>query len=498
MLMMLQNTPRRVRAHRAASPVHVLALVLCVALALHAFSTPAQAQSAPATHTLEIAIEVRMPQPQAFFVLIRQAPPISVERLPPHLRPAWIRARRASEGVIVRQRARMVATRALAERRRAIDDAPEAARDGLRTQLSQERQRLDAEYADVDVLERMEGQRLRQALAQARRSSREHGLGQLALAELELQCANFDYTRALDHYELQLEAGDEADEPPDHPSFEPVLLPAARAARRLHGDWRAWALYLHAYASAELGDEVGAVADYREILAMPWSPVHAEVAFRLGEAAYEVGDWQAAATYYRRALPDLRYGSLAAYKLAWAELRAENWAEARDSAVELLDEPDEIGDEAWRSILPRSLARLADYDGSSLPASVSAPQRAATLLALSKLLLDSAGDVEASRRALDASVRAHANGDEVASLRRRIDDSSSDRSRIERWVYSTVWRCAPGYRLESFVASGRFNASSIGFSEVRDAGAASTCLEQYFSAPPRRGAAFRVQVQRAR
>ena len=475
-----------------ASMYRVLAFVGAAALLV---APPSRVSAQPA---LDFAVEVNPPRPEAFFILNRSPlPSVTVERLPAHLRAAWVRAREATDRVMARHRARMQAMRPFAERRRAADRAPAERQEALHRAISDERLRVAAQFEDIAELGRQEEHELRSALVLARRSHAEHGLGQLALAELELRCAALDFANAYEAYDQQLEAGHEGPEPPENPSFERVLPAADRAAARLRGRWRASALYLHAYASLELGDGAGANARLRTLFAMPDTPLHAEGALRLGEAAFQQGSWQEAAQYYHQALGEPRFQRIATYKLAWAELRAGRWAEARDAASELVAGQHEFGDEARRVLLPRALARISDHQGASLPSSMAPAHRAHVLVALSELLLRT-GDTPASRDALDAAEGVGADAGLVASHRRLVDLPETDRRRLERWVRSTVWRCAPGTTLESFSASGRFSSSSAGYGEVVGGDAIRSCLEQNFGALPRRGASFRVDVRRRR
>lgn len=474
-------------ASKAAWPAFVLAAWLGVASA-----APVAAQA-----PMQVAVEVRVPRPNAFFVLSR-APEasIAVERLPAHLRASFARSRRVTARLRSRYRARMLAMRALDERSRGAGHDAAPGSPAVQQARRSERRRLAEEFADIDSLERQERRLLRAARLQARRCSPTHGLGQLALAELEFASAAADFIEAMETYERELDAGREPADPPEHPSYGAVLPAAERAAGLLRGRWRASALYLHAYASLELGAEVGAVASLQALLAMPDGPLHAEAALRRGELAFEAGDWPLAARHYHRALAEPRLQRIATYKLAWAELRAGRWAEARDAAVELVDDDHEPGVEARRVLLPRALARVADHEGDTLPPGVPPEHRAAVLLALSELLLDQLGDVAASRVALEAAASAGADVGQVTARRQTLDRLVTDQRRLERWVRSTLWECAPGATLLSFSATARFSGSAIGYVEVLDAGPAQPCLEQRFSNAPPGGAVLRVDVAR--
>lgn len=454
---------------------------------------------AAAEEPADIVVERRMPRPNAFFIINRAPlPEVTVERLPAHLRVSWARARRATRRLRARQRARVAATRPLERRWAAIEAAPDERQAGLRRALRAEQERVAHEFADVEGLAQLEQRLLRAALVQARRSSVEHGLGQLALAELELACAQLDFAVAFEDYERRLEAGEDPPEPPEAPNVAGVLAPAQRAAERLEGRWRGAALYLHAFVSLELGDEATAARQLERLLALPAGRLHGEAALRLGELAFEELRWAAAASHYRRALGSTEHQAIATYKLAWAELRAGRWAEARDAAAEFVEDEHELGNEARRELLPRALAHMGDHEGASLPAAMSEVRRASVLLALAELLFDVVGDVEASRGALESAAAHGADVEALTSLRGRLARSQVDGRGDERWVRTTLWHCASGSGPLGFSATARRSGGSLGYVGVEGGGEVTACLLSRFGTSARRGPTLHVDVRAAR
>ena len=259
------------------------------------------------------------PRPQAFYILSRRAvPPADPRTLPAEARPIYLRIRQLER-----------------ELRASRDLADHGAQQRTRIRLSAA---LDAEWP-----------RLLASLATHRAAL--DARGWLLYAEAAVAVQTLHHMTAMDRYDSAFERDpDGAGEPPT-PDFRVSIAVLRNASARGTTDTAAWARYIEAWCLAEVDAPTGpysraAAADtLRVVAAAGPAGLRAEARLRLGEAAFDAGDYPQATGWYRRALPDIaaELRAIVLYKLAWALRLSGRTADARTIAATLPpDAPEDL------------------------------------------------------------------------------------------------------------------------------------------------------------
>lgn len=476
----------------------LVALSLAVALFTHV--RPAQAQRAP----IEVAIYSPAPRPNVFYITTRPTwSPLRLERLPGHLRAAWQAHRSVSGRFERRIRQRASALGALDDRwrDRLGDENEEPAA------YQRERRAALERFRDIAGLEAEVERGLDTALALARRAHPEHGLAQLALAELELERAALDYQAALERFDAERGEGPE---PPLAPAFERAAQAAERASHLLHGAWQTEALFALGYLRLEMEQREAGVDAFERGFALPPSRMHGQMALRLAELHFEEERWEPAWTLYQRALelttnPHIAW--IARYKLVWTAYHLGRFDEARAAIVALFGPPDPENalrdrtttTEVLEIVLPLALAAAHDPAGASLSPEMNPEARARVLAAVARRAAE-VGDTAAGRAALGALRRVAEPGSlaarELDVIERILDRPRSEQQALDGWLRSTLRRCDHvTSEPRSLVLRGHFGPRG-GYTDVEGEPALRACLIEHYGARRARGVPFVARIDR--